>query len=74
MIDPLFHKEHTQEEIVSNIQHKKYKAVIYGSIHRGNMLLDIVSQYYKPIVLCGEDSHHCPFKNKNFTFFLREFE
>ena len=75
LIDPSCHTHHTQEEIISNIQLRKYKAVIYGSIHRGNMLLDIVSQYYKPIVLCGEDSHDCSFKNnKSFTFFLREFE
>ena len=81
-LDPSFHIHRELEEIQKNIETHFYDVVIYGSIHRGTPLWDLVHQYYQKkeiVLLCGEDCdwgsnvHACPFENNvDYNVFIRE--
>ena len=64
-----------RNNIEERIRNKEFDLVIYGSIHRGCLLHDIVKSVYQPeeiIYFCGEDDHKCIFFNQS-NLFLREF-
>jgi hypothetical protein len=55
---------------------EEFEIIIYGSVHRGLPLHDLVLQYYPPekiIYLCGNDQHSCQYFNWH-NLFLREWE
>jgi len=65
--------------IGEKIINHEYDIVVYGSIHRGLPLVDLVLNHYKPdevAFLCGEDFHQCPFRtnglSQNHHVFIRE--
>lgn len=63
-----------RNRISQRIKNKEFDLIIYGSVHRGMLYYDLVTQYYAPnkiAYVCGEDCHICPFKLLN-NFFLRE--
>lgn len=65
-----------REHIKRRIRNKEFDIVIYGSVHRGLPLHDLVRQNYAPekiIYICGEDYHRCEYTNLPMLF-LREFE
>lgn len=65
-----------------SIKNHKYDVIVYGSIHRGIILWDLVNKYYKPnevLLVCGEDHNSnygtpCEYMNENFPhpMFIRE--
>ena len=65
--------------IGEKIMAHEYDLVVYGSVHRGLPLLDMVLQNYQPneiAFLCGEDFHQCPFRTNGLSnshhLFIRE--
>lgn len=71
-----------RENIEQRIDNREFEFIIYGSIHRGLPLLNLVTQKYPPckiVYLCGEDrhesynQHECHFIHLK-NLFLREFE
>lgn len=64
-----------RDNLPERILNKEFDLIIYGSVHRGCPLLDLVTKVYSPdeiVYFCGEDCHHCEFTNL-YNFFLREF-
>jgi hypothetical protein len=68
-----------RDNIEERIRNREFELIIYGSVHRGLLFHDLVSQCYPPekiVYLCGEDKHHCEYALwiQSSPFFLREFE
>jgi len=68
-----------RERIEERIRNREFDLVIYGSVHRGLLYHDLVTEIYEPekiVYLCGEDFHSCefPLYLQNSPLFLREFE
>lgn len=64
-----------RDNIEQRIKNKEFDLIIYGSVHRGLLFHDLVTQAYaadKVIYMCGEDAHHCPYLYLP-NLFLREF-
>ena len=64
--------------IEERIWEKEFELIIYGSVHRGLPLHDLVSYVYPPekiVYLCGEDLHECTRIELlgDSHFFLREY-
>jgi len=78
LLDPTFHSNDLDTNIVVAIRNKEFDVVIYGSYHRGLPLFDLVNTVYAPneiILLCGEDIHKCDYNmwiKKGYTVFVRE--
>lgn len=73
----IYRDSNYDKTIEQDIKNKKYDIIIYGSIHRGMPLWDLVNSVYSKkeiILLCGEDLHTCSFKNthNNYNLFIRE--
>jgi len=73
----LTYDKNLDKHLVKNIKNHYYDVIIYGSIHRGNPLIDMVEYYYKPneiVFICGEDEHNCHLKNTSseINIFIRE--
>lgn len=65
-----------RDSLEERILQKEFDLIIYGSVHRGCPLLDLVKQVYEPekiAYICGEDIHKCKYKDLP-CLFLREFE
>ena len=65
-----------REDIVERIKNKEFEIIIYGSVHRGLLYHDLVTQTYdqnKIFYICGEDYHSCEYSHGP-NLFLREFE
>jgi hypothetical protein len=71
-----------RSNIEERIDRREFEFIIYGSIHRGLPLINLVTQKYPPskiVYLCGEDrhesynQHECHFIHLK-NLFLREFE
>ncbi len=68
--------------IEQRIKNKEFDLIIYGSVHRGLLFHDLVTQVYpaeKILYICGDDLdyptrdfHRCPYANFS-NLFLREF-
>jgi hypothetical protein len=68
--------------IEDSIRNRKYDLIVYGSIHRGMILWELVNTYYKPneiLLVCGEDHNSnygtpCEYIDENFPhpIFIRE--
>lgn len=79
LVDSTKHNDSLDQTIKRDIENHYYDLIIYGSYHRGNILYyDLVYKSYtadKIIFLCGEDIHHCNYKewtNKGHHVFVRE--
>lgn len=66
-----------RENIEQRIKNKEFDLIVYGSIHRGMRLQDLVHQNYsqdKIIYVCGDDYHRCQYAKTFHNLFLREFD
>jgi hypothetical protein len=64
-----------RENIEERIRNKEFELIIYGSIHRGFPLHQLVLENYnseKVAYFCGEDPHRCQYSHLH-NFFMREF-
>jgi hypothetical protein len=64
-----------RENIEERIKNREFDLIIYGYVHHGLPLYDLVQQYYEPekiLYMCGEDTHNCSFTHLQ-NFFLREY-
>jgi hypothetical protein len=74
-LDPSLQKVESYHRIIDNIEKNVYDYIIYGSIYRCDIHIDLVRQYYskdKIIVIDGEDH---PYLNNNYLdlqYFKRE--
>lgn len=75
----LMRDEILDSTLEADIRSHKYDVIIYGSLHRGLPLLELVTEVYEPkdvIFLCGEDLHDtCPadsLSQKGHYVFKRE--
>ena len=65
-----------RDDIAERIRNKEFEIIIYGSVHRGLLYHDLVTQTYdssKIFYICGEDYHRCSYASWQ-NLFLREFE
>ena len=64
------------ETVQASIRSHQYDLVVYGSVHRGTDLLDLVKTFYTSdeiVYVCGEDIHECEYAKQNLqNFFQRE--
>lgn len=63
--------------IEADIRNHNYDVIVYGSIHRGLPLWDLVTKHYSPseiVLFCGEDLHKCNMKHfgEKYNLFIRE--
>lgn len=78
LIPDEYHDNTKDESIIDDIISRKYDIIIYGSLHRGLILWDLVNKYYKPheiILVCGEDTHSCGYKyctDNGYDVYVRE--
>jgi len=59
---PELHDNRLDNTIEDDIRKHQYDVIIYGSLHRGMIGYDLVSQYYSSndvIIMCGEDVCNC---------------
>lgn len=65
-----------RHNIIRRIKNKEFELIIYGSVHRGLLLHELVKNTYpseKIAYVCGEDFHDCTYASLP-NLFLREFE
>jgi hypothetical protein len=79
LLEPSMRDGHRDSGIEDDIRNKRYDCIVYGSVHRGLPLWDLVrASYasYEVIMMCGEDFHtECPlsgFQNDGHPCFQRE--
>jgi len=63
--------------VYEDIRSRRYDVIIYGSVHRGMPMWDLVNENYSKheiLLFCGEDPHECLFSQNfnSYPFFLRE--
>jgi hypothetical protein len=70
--DEVVNRDNIAQRIVNN----EFDLIVYGSVHRGFILLDLVLKHYSPekiIYLCGEDAHYCQYAHDQLhNLFVRE--
>lgn len=79
LLEPSTRDTDRDRTVEEDIRNKRYDCVVYGSVHRGLPLWDIVRSHYSPsqvIMMCGEDFHNeCPlygFQHDGHPCFQRE--
>lgn len=84
LLSPELHDVSKDETVVYDIQMGKYDLVIYGSLHRGLPMIDLVLRHFpkeRVVFLCGEDIHQngvphkCPLheiSRDGHSIFIRE--
>lgn len=58
LLDSSLHDKERNRSVPDDIKAHRYDKIIYGSLHRGLPLLDLVQQHYAPadvVFVCGED-------------------